>query len=408
MTSRFTNPKVKRVLLWTLWLTLTVGVAVGFTKQMTSKSAQREVFLPGKTSDGHYQMELSCESCHTKDFADVDDFQGACVKCHAQELEEAQDSHPESKFTDPRNADRVALLDARKCVTCHSEHQPERTSSMGLSLPKDYCFRCHQDIAEDRTSHRGLPFDSCASAGCHNFHDNRALYEDYLVHHAQETPVLATAFRKLGAPKSCPSPLRASKNDKNAISACKECHVSETSSWLSGRHGMRLAVQLEPLRPEQARLPMKPAAHGQELSCGSCHGGDPKTPSQKPKTDGTWTEMEVCLGCHNDQHSLAYKQSRHHELWVLEQEQRVAPGSGVTCATCHMPRRADEEGNTFVDHNQNHNLRPNEKMVRSTCERCHGLPFTLDALADRRLIDSNFSGSPQVHVKSVDFAVTRK
>ncbi|MGN2393421.1 NrfA- nitrite reduction protein, partial [Pelomicrobium sp. G1] len=42
----------------------------------------------------------------------------------------------------------------------------------------------------ERPTHRGLAFDTCASSGCHNFHDNRALYEDFLVKHAAEPDVL--------------------------------------------------------------------------------------------------------------------------------------------------------------------------------------------------------------------------
>jgi hypothetical protein len=37
-------------------------------------------------------------------------------------------------------------------------------------------------------------------------------------------------------------------------------------------------------------------------------------------------------------------------------------------------------------------------MLRDVCLRCHGLAFSLDALADRALIDNNFSGAPGVHV----------
>ena len=49
----------------------------------------------------------------------------------------------------------------------------------------------------------------------------------------------------------------------------------------------------------------------------------------------------------------------------------------------------------FVTHNQNDNLRPNEKMVRSVCGNCHGLQFTLDALADPALVERNFKGRPR-------------
>ncbi len=86
-------------------------------------------------------------------------------------------------------------------------------------------------------------------------------------------------------------------------------------------------------------------------------------------------------------------------------------GSGVTCATCHMPRQSveDEWENeiTIVNHNQNDNLRPNEKMIRSVCSSCHGLRFTIDALADETLVRKNFRGKPQTHIESIDWVLRR-
>jgi hypothetical protein len=60
-----------------------------------------------------------------------------------------------------------------------------------------------------------------------------------------------------------------------------------------------------------------------------------------------------------------------------------------------------------VTHNQNDNLRPNEKMVRGVCGHCHGLPFTLDALADPALVAGNFKGRPSVHIESIEWAQRR-
>jgi hypothetical protein len=60
-----------------------------------------------------------------------------------------------------------------------------------------------------------------------------------------------------------------------------------------------------------------------------------------------------------------------------------------------------------VEHNQSANLTPNEKMLRPVCQQCHGLPFAIDALADRELIRRNFSGKPGVHNESCDWARER-
>ncbi len=394
--------KPRRFVLWALWAALSLAAGLGLAKRF-QVGEDREVFLPGKTSHGHYQIELKCEACHTEPFGSSEGLQEACESCHSAELDEAQDSHPQTKFTNPRNAERVANLDARLCVTCHSEHQPERTGTMGLSLPEDYCYECHQDIAEERPSHEGLAFDSCANAGCHNFHDNRALYEDFLVKHAGEAPLLASPLRPLGAGKSCPAESRKNLTSDTALDECRDCHNRESQSWLEGRHGMRIAQGLSPMQPGMARLPMKEDAAHLELSCASCHANQ-GSEAQSLSAVG----VDACLGCHNDRHSLAYKSSPHFELLQLEEAGRIARGGGVTCATCHMPRVEDDSGEMWVNHNQNANLRPNEKMIRSACGACHGLAFSIDALADPSLIENNFSGFPTGHVQSVDFAMARQ
>ena len=98
------------------------------------------------------------------------------------------------------------------------------------------------------------------------------------------------------------------------------------------------------------------------------------------------------------------------ELWQAEVTGLGAPGSGVSCATCHLPRETQKKGDDkwiSVQHNQNKNLQPNEKMIRGVCMKCHGLSFSIDALADPALIERNFQGWPSRHVESVDMAVRR-
>ena len=38
---------------------------------------------------------------------------------------------------------------------------------------------------------------------------------------------------------------------------------------------------------------------------------------------------------------------------------------------------------------------------------CHGLGFSIDALADPLLIEANFRGSPARHIESIDMAVRK-
>lgn len=447
--------------MWWLWgaVTALLGTGLGFAigarddNAASWRGSARAWFLPGPTSHGHYQIELACDSCHGEAFAGKEVMQDACVKCHAAELKEARDSHPKSKFTDPRNAERAARLDATRCVTCHVEHRPRIAHAAGDTLPTDFCAICHDDIGKERPTHRGLAFGSCANAGCHNFHDNRALYDEFLLKHAGQAPTLAKAllpardFRSVieelgdypierfplrpldasdadgrggekvrrdwletaharggvpcsGCHRQDDSAGRAAWVDKPGPEACKACHGAELSGWSAGRHGMRHAAGLPPMRTEQARLPMTNTSHGKDMNCVSCHAAH--------RFDTAAAAVDACLGCHADEHSAAYRRSPHYRLWQQERSGAAPAGSGVSCASCHMPRvehrGGDDVKRILVQHNQNDTLRPNDKMLRPVCLNCHGLQFSLDALADRGLIARNFAGMPAHSVDSIAMA----
>jgi len=286
---------------WISWIVLTALLSSYYAYALMGNTKSR--FLPGQTTSGHYQIELACKACHTNPFGGKEVLQKACVKCHGAELKAVEDSHPKSKFTDPRNADRTKILDARYCITCHKEHVEDRTHMMGVTLPNDFCAYCHFDIAKDRKSHKGMKFDTCANAGCHNFHDNKALYEDFLVKHANEpndlekmttltrdfagyykaqklndagikiTPLVTTdanypqsvqvkqdvidQWAKTSHAKSAVNckdchnkkvagSMSMSWIEKPGNEVCVDCHKLEVDTYQQGKHGMRLAQQLTP------------------------------------------------------------------------------------------------------------------------------------------------------------------
>lgn len=403
-------------------ITLLIGATVGYNLEFSNKT----LFISGEPSHGHHQIEMACSSCHGDGFGGPAVMQQACVGCHGDELELADDSHPRKKFLDPRNAPLLANLDARQCVTCHTEHKPEITRDMGVTLAGDFCIHCHSDIAEDRPSHRDFAFDSCAS--CHNFHDNRSLYEDFLMTHLDEPDLLEkaqlparTAVQDWLAENPETQPLQLQQADlpvgeetdiaedwahsthaRVAVNCsechadgreqltsleiteqCGQCHRDQRESFSEGKHGMRLAAALAEdftegaMSPQLAQLPMKDDARG-ELNCASCH--DPH------RVDLVAAAVDACLNCHDDRHSLAYKDSPHFDAWQAE------PDTGPSCAGCHLPR--EQHGDRIlVNHNQNHNLRPNEKML-PVCLNCHGTELGLSSLIDETLIANNFSSEP--------------
>ena len=456
------KPRVNNYLWWVVWLLSSLGLCAYFYYAVNSLDAGEQtsarIFLPGQSSDGHHQIEVACSSCHTEAFGGRELLQDACMQCHADELKQVKDSHPKKKFTDPRNAETLEHIDARYCVTCHVEHRPAMTGAMGVTQPRDFCVHCHADVGEDRPTHKGLDFNTCATGGCHNFHDNQALYEDFLLKHQHEPAHLPAQqvkarelleFVKLSTTypaKDYPiQPLQREQADAPQIflvspelqddwlttqhaktgvnctachhqkdetsgilrwvekpdqRSCQRCHADENKGFQAGKHGMRSAVELSPMTPEQARLPMKNDVHDRSLTCISCHSAH--------RFDTRKAAAEVCLQCHDDNHSRNYLSSPHARLWQQEGENPALRDTGVSCATCHLPRirHATVEGGKrmMVDHNQNNTLRPNEKMLRPVCLQCHGLGFSLDALADPALIDNNFQGQPTNHVKSIDMA----
>lgn len=442
--------KRSKLIPWLSWATLTLLLGGYLAHALWNDRST--LFLPNRSSNGHHQIEQACGACHTEPFGGDSMFQAACIKCHGDALKSAGDSHPKRVFTDPRNADRVAGIDAKRCVTCHQEHRPGLLRPMDVTIADDNCLHCHGNVAEERPSHVGFSAETCASGGCHNYHDNSTLYEDFLVKHLNDPatlpeaavvsrnlpevaqtlakhPIKALTLQYQDAPPDHANPQAATEwaetaharggvncrdchvgkektavwQDKPGIAACRECHDKEADGFLGGKHGMRLALNLPPMQPGLARLPMKDKAMDKELQCNSCHGAH--------RYDTREAAVESCLGCHDDDHSRAYKESSHYRLWQAEIASTGKPGSGVSCATCHLPRETRREqglARVRVQHNQSQNLRPNEKMIRSVCLACHGLGYTIDALADGDLVQRNFHGAPSRHVPSLDMAKARE
>ncbi len=448
--------------LWGAWVVATIALVAWLGWTMLTAGTDKTVFMPGALSPGHHQLAEACDACHTDPLGGGAVLQEACTRCHGEDRRKPFDSHPAGKFRDPRNADRLVHIDALHCVTCHVEHRPEITAKNGLTRPADLCVHCHEDIGEERPSHAGMDFASCATGGCHNFHNNRALYTDFLIKHLDEPavsdepvvperefaqvlgeiagypadryPVQPLAVSDADAPATLPgddaiaADWAASAHARSGVNctachqppgedgvasawrddpgeaACSGCHDLEIERFGKGKHGMRIAAGLDPLQVADARLPMREEAAHEELTCNSCHGAH--------TYDTRAAAVEACTGCHDDGHTTAYAGSPHDQLWQLEQAGHVPEGSGVSCASCHMPRInfdvSEWLSRIMVDHNQSANLAPNSKMVRSSCLHCHGLEFSLDALADPRLIANNFAGKPAVHVETMDLAAAEK
>jgi predicted CXXCH cytochrome family protein len=410
-------------------LPTTVFVAV------VQRKDNRQVLVPGPTSAGHHQIEGKCELCHRSPFRGVDE--QACRDCHGAALAQQNDSHAADKFLDPVRAQMLVHTDAGSCLSCHREHRPEAQQRGSVSVAADFCFPCHAQVRTERASHRDFGPSTCADRGCHNYHDNRALHRELLERErtapAVKAPALLplpSALRPRAPPlartdadlphawddspevpdaisewshssharggvncSQCHVPEAAAVNEvtpwKVAPATCGACHGQELADFHGGKHGMRAAVGLSAMTPALARLPMKPLARDHALDCNACH--------RAHDFDRTQAAVEACESCHDDRHTRAYRLSAHFELLEAERAGELPAGTGVSCASCHLPRRPvgnADASRVVAVHNQNDNLRPSDRMARDVCMHCHGLGYALDALADPTLIESNFQGAP--------------
>jgi len=177
--------------------------------------------------------------------------------------------------------------------------------------------------------------------------------------------------------------------------SCQSCHESETDTFLLGKHGIRLLEGQSPLTPAKARIAMKPEAHGKQVNCNACHNVH--------SVDTYQASVDSCLTCHNDEHSLNYKASKHGQLFLAEGTLARPSNASVTCATCHLPRETPgSESNVLVNHNNTYLQKPRDRMASEVCMNCHGMEYAFNSILDNELVKSNFAQPPDMHLKSFD------
>lgn len=160
-------------------LSLKTGIVLALLMLLVWVSAafaldQKQIFLPGETSEGHHVFEASCASCH-EGFKPVSN--ETCTRCHEAEL--ADDVHGTKKFRDPRWAEYRERVDVLTCTACHNEHV--HMFGRGVNLQPDLCMACHEELTLTQLkSHEGFAADGCWTAGCHNYHDHRTISTGFL------------------------------------------------------------------------------------------------------------------------------------------------------------------------------------------------------------------------------------
>lgn len=379
-------------------------------------SDKRTIFLPGQTSNSHHLIEHSCNSCH-KAFDSVPN--NNCNNCHNKDL--AQDSHSQEKLLNSKLGFQKEFQKSN-CKDCHQEHNGKLRP---INTKQDFCFSCHQKVKVELESHKNFTPSSCASSGCHNYHDNTALNITLmkkqlaidpsdltfqtlaLDRELKEVSLLGDFPRDLNFNQEIISNWQSSYHAQASVnctdchkatndvfiknptqSSCAKCHSYELSGFQQSAHGIREYLNLSPLVQKQSRLPMKlKEDEHRKLSCFICH--DVHTANTRQAA------VESCLKCHNDDHSQKYLQSKHATLFAPEDKQR--PGvQAVSCATCHMPRVeivVEGKNKVVVQHNNSFNLRPRDRMLK-ICLDCHDFEFSFNSIFDDEMVKSNFTAAP--------------
>lgn len=179
--------------------------------------------------------------------------------------------------------------------------------------------------------------------------------------------------------------------------SCRSCHEQAVDTFLLGKHGIRLLEGESPLTPAMARLPMQPAAHDLQMTCGTCH--NVHTVNTQPAA------VDACLTCHSDSHSLNYKASKHAGLFAAEASLPRPSASAVSCATCHLPRHSLPQGDgsvTLVNHNNTYTLLPRDRMVQEVCMNCHGVEYSYNSIFDDALVEANFDAPPSLAMETFE------
>ena len=184
--------------------------------------------------------------------------------------------------------------------------------------------------------------------------------------------------------------------------SCQSCHEAPVETFLLGKHGIRLLEDESPLQPKMARLPMKHDALSQQMTCNTCHDAHTVNTLQ--------ASVDACLTCHNDNHSLNYKNSKHAQAvfaTISENPELPRPNDEmVTCATCHLPRTAQKKGDgtllVNVNHNNTYNLKPQDRMVGDVCMNCHGMEYGYNSIFDDELVEANFDRPPTLEHPSFE------
>ena len=179
---------------------------------------------------------------------------------------------------------------------------------------------------------------------------------------------------------------------KPTSESCRSCHENSVDTFLLGKHGIRTLEGLSPLTPAMAHLPMKDSSLDKQMNCNTCHNVHTVNTYQ--------AAVDSCLTCHNDNHSLNYKNSPHAQIFRDIGTLPRPNAEAVTCATCHLPREVSGD-EVLVNHNNTYTLKPRDRMVKEVCMNCHGVEHAYNSIFDDEQVEANFVRPPDLKLQTI-------
>ena len=377
-------------------LTAAVAVMAFVSLAAAMAGVAPSLYRPAEVFEGHRAFGEACEACHAFWQGPQD---ARCLNCHGRFA--AHGVHSPRALANPVKAAVPEPMKTAGCVPCHREHRTANTK--GYTGPFPLCVECHPS-GRLNPMHRGYQPDSCATASCHSYHITtppdgaldgaRMLPESVMVAKAAPAGVKgrepAAAFMAMAASAlyrnnpavaaqyvisphngviTCDGCHRANGGfePRPALTVCGRCHERQSATYFEGSHGAGARFI-----SGQAGAP-----------CGACHDGH--SASLKESRRG------ACLRCHATEHTSTYEKSGH-SRYLSDPALFNKPVTGVDCAGCHLPRRAESGGAT--DHNETLTSSSRELMASVVCGRCHGAGFALAALYQPPGARTSFIHSP--------------
>lgn len=411
-------------IIWPLAGNLTSSEPTAQTEGLAGASASfllpaaASMWQSGALSPSHRHLGDSCESCHARPFAGVENT--SCLSCH-----EATNHH-----VDPDDL-TLAEIQNGSCIDCHTEHHDGAELVQSSQM---FCANCHSDIkniyesTELNDVGHGLknhpPFKTTIVTNASIGERKRQPLED------KQSTAEKSNLRFPHHVHVAKSGIRVPGTDDRRNLVCADCHVPDGS-------GEKMApIQMEEHCSECHKLEFDPSAKGRELP----HGEPASIPAliedfylalevtkakdrleygvSKAEPTGKDTEVHraiaraterkqqtldfvfqsVCSTCH-----IAKKETtKAGEMWAIEPvilSQNWFPKArydhsahrSVPCAECHEAQTSKLSSDVLMPKLETcltcHGDQNETTRVQSTCLTCHA--FHLEDLPSFSAVEAN-------------------